>query len=648
MTQTMTLEIKRYLKILLRWWWLIVLGAVLAGGSAYIYTQRQPRFYASRTTLMVGTSIYSAEPNEGQLNLSRTLASIYATLAKQRPVLEGVIERLGLEMSPDQLGGMVNTSVVWNAALLQVTVIDVHPERAQILATAVAEELVAQSPGNQTQLGDQEFIQKQLETLQTRIETADTEIETLKVTLESLTSAADIAEIESRIESWEKIKADYQNSYAQLLDSGSQDTTNTLSIVEPATFSDYPISPNVRLNLLAGAGAGMILMIVTVIVIEFFNDALEWQGEDSQVVKGLPVLGAIPKRVTDDERDLIFARTSLWSAEADAVRSLRTNIFLASGNNNLRTLLVTSTSPGDGKSTTTANLAAVIASSGIKTIIVDGDLRRPRVNELFDKINVAGVSDLLQLGEKEREAKLDSLLLETDIVNLMLLPAGRPPVDPTALLGSKAMTHLLDLLLDRAEYVIIDGTPILVSPDAAILANLADATTVVVGTGQTTRSLLTKALDQLRRFGQANLTGLIFNRINMKQTYQYYSHYHEYGHQMLALWNLEDYEAEPKRKWKGLSIPWLSPPNDADDYVSVKTAAAYLGLTERTVKRWIETDRLPAQKRVWRWWIRRVDIEQFTQNGHDPETFHEMEPGQELIDKLLKEAQTAEVHNSID
>ena len=646
----MATEILRYLKIALRWWWLILLGAVLAGGSAYVYTDRQPRFYSSRSTLMVGNSIYSANPNEGQLSLSRTLAQIYSRLAKQRPVLEGVIERLELEMSWYQLQGMVNTNVIWDAALLQVTVIDVHPERAQILNTAIIDELIAQSPTSQTQLGNRSFIESQVNTLQTRIETADQEIESLKVTLETLTSAADIAEIRSRIDNWEVIKSGYQSNYAQLLESSKEDSINTINVVEPASFSDFPISPNVKLNTIAGAAAGMMLMIVTIIVLEFFNDSLEWQGEDAQMVSGLPVLGAIPKYDTDDERELIFARYDLRSPEADMIRSLRTNIFLAAGNSSVRTLLVTSSSPGDGKSTTAANLAAVIASGGAPTILIDADLRRPRVNQMFDLLNMAGLAELLNLSEEERVEMLPALLLDTDIDNLRLLPAGRPPVDPTALLSSKAMSHVIALLMDRAEYIIIDGMPILIGPDASLLSNLSDATTVVIGAGKTTRSVLVKSLEQINRFGTGNLVGVIFNRIDLKRRYRYTSDYYYYSPRALPTQIGADGGQVPRSRWRRLPIPWLTPPDKEHEYLSVVEVAAYLGLGEQTVRRWCANGQLPAQKHRWRWWIRQEDVESVasrysTQTGYG---MAEKTSHQQLVEQLLEEAEVDPTRNGLE
>jgi non-specific protein-tyrosine kinase len=623
MLEVTTAEVKRYLKVLLRWWWFIIFATGLAGGSMYFYTDRQPRFYASRTTLMVGNDIYSANPDQSKLQLSRTLAQIYGELIMQRPILEGVIEKLGLDLVPDQLRGMVSSNMVWDAALLQINVVDVHPERAQILATAIGEELIAQSPTNGSGLGDREFIQGQLKRLQQQIEEATAQIDQLETSLETLTSAADITEVKSRIDSWNQIKVGYQNNYAQLLNSVSQDVINSLTVVEPASYSDYPISPNVRLNTLAGVIAGALLAVVGIIVVEFFNDGLEWQGIDSQIVGNLPVLGAIAKYQTDDERDLIFARQTDWSPEIDSVRSLRTNIFLMKGDGLARSLLITSPSPGDGKSTTAANLATVIATGGSKVILIDGDLRRPRVNELFDLPNVSGLGDLLHFGSEENlEMELTDLLLETDVENLLLLPAGKPPVDPAALLSKRTLKLVLEQALRLADYVIIDAAPVMVGPDTSLLGKLAHATVVVVSVGQTTRSLLTRAVERLHRFGQVNLVGLIFNKVDLRKTDTYKTSYYSYSQQVFRP------EAQTQRRLapKGLLSVWFGPPRDGGNYMTVSEAASLLGLSERALQRWCETGRISAQKRGFRWWLRRTDVEQYGSWG-----------SKELIESLLEE-----------
>ena len=140
------MELGRYLEIIKRWWWLAIISTALAAGASYIYSEQQPRIYASRTTLMVGSSIQSPNPNMAELGLSRTLAEIYAQLASRKPIMQAVIDKLGLRINAEQLASMIKTNVVPNSQLLEITVLDTSPQRARLLADAVANELILQSP----------------------------------------------------------------------------------------------------------------------------------------------------------------------------------------------------------------------------------------------------------------------------------------------------------------------------------------------------------------------------------------------------------------------------------------------------------------------------------------------------------------------
>ncbi|HXV97035.1 MAG TPA: Wzz/FepE/Etk N-terminal domain-containing protein, partial [Anaerolineae bacterium] len=230
------MDLGKYLKVGLHWWWLILLSVILSATASYFYSQGQPRVYAARTTLMVGASIIeNTNPNEQDLGLSRTLAEVYSELALRRPITQAVIDRLGLEMQPDELSQMIQTSVIPSAQLLEIFVLDVHPQRAQLLANTVAEELILQSPGGGG--GEQErdkFIRAQLEDLQGKIEDTNTKIETLEDALSNMTSAVEIAEAQSQLTQLEQLKSDYQNNYNQFLTNVSEASPNRLAIFEPA------------------------------------------------------------------------------------------------------------------------------------------------------------------------------------------------------------------------------------------------------------------------------------------------------------------------------------------------------------------------------------------------------------------------------
>jgi uncharacterized protein involved in exopolysaccharide biosynthesis len=210
------MELGRYFDIIKRWWWLMLVSVALAAGASYVYSEQQPRIYASRTTLMVGSGIQNPNPNERELGLSRTLAEIYAQLVLREPIMQAVVDKLGLDMSSEQLASMVQTNVIYGAQLLEITVLDVNPQRARVLADAIANELILQSPtGPRGEQERQAFIQAQLDDLQAKIEKVDGQIKELEDSILTMTSAVEIAEAQSRLRELEALKSDYQSSYTQ-------------------------------------------------------------------------------------------------------------------------------------------------------------------------------------------------------------------------------------------------------------------------------------------------------------------------------------------------------------------------------------------------------------------------------------------------
>src|SRR5688572_28741760 len=141
------MDLSRYIKIGLRWWWLVVLSMLLSAGMSYWYSQRLPKIYSARATLAVGSNILeNPNPDLRSLTSIVSLAEVYAELAKRPPLAQAVIDKLGLDLPPPQLGGMIETSVIPKAQLLEIYVMDVNPKRAQLLANTIAEELILQSP----------------------------------------------------------------------------------------------------------------------------------------------------------------------------------------------------------------------------------------------------------------------------------------------------------------------------------------------------------------------------------------------------------------------------------------------------------------------------------------------------------------------
>ena len=527
------MDLGRYFKIGFRWWWLVLLSVSLSATASYIYSQRQPRIYAAKASLLVGTSVVETlKPDENALGLSRTLAEVYGELARRRIITQGVIDRLGLDMDPDQLSGMINTSVIPSAQLLEIFVLDIHPQRAQVLANAVAEELILQSPTSvQGQQDREEFINAQLAELQTKIEETNQKFKELEDDLTTMTSAVEIAEAQSQLAELEKVKANYQSNYTQFLANLSESSPNKLTIFESASEPTSPVSPNVRMNVIIAAAAGFALALSAIILLEFLDDTLVWRRDDTQTVLGQPVLGAINKMPNGANKIVAQDTENVWSPEADALRSIRNSVFLAAGEEAPSTLLITSPSPGEGKSFLAANLAAAIASSGsgvaaaiiasssTKVILIDADLRKPSLHEMFDMPNMLGLTDVLAMPENAIEPMLQKALKPTTIDNLLLLPAGRALLDPGALLSSPMFSKLLQVLQTQADLIIIDSAPLLKAVETKAIANIVDGTLLVVSSGQTSGRTARRVIDYFQNLPNANLLGIVFNRVKLLSSY---------------------------------------------------------------------------------------------------------------------------------
>jgi non-specific protein-tyrosine kinase len=215
--------------------------------------------------------------------------------------------------------------------------------------------------------------------------------------------------------------------------------------------------------------------------------------------------------------DELIAVADPRSPVSEAYRTLRTNIQFSSLDRPLRTILVTSTTAEEGKSTTLANLAVTFAQGGHPTIAVDSDLRRPALHKLFGVPNEKGLTTLV-LDESSELA-----LQPTSVPNLQVLPSGPLPPNPAELLGSHRMERLLEMLKAEAEFVLFDCPPIIAVTDAAVLARRVDGVLLVVSAGKTRREHAARAKSQLEKVN-ANIIGVVLNNVKAdRNLYQYYS-----------------------------------------------------------------------------------------------------------------------------
>ena len=212
-------------------------------------------------------------------------------------------------------------------------------------------------------------------------------------------------------------------------------------------------------------------------------------------------------------KDGLITLTDPRSPVAEAYRTLRTNLYFSSLDRPIRTLVVTSAAPEEGKSTTLANLAVTIAQGGRRTILADCDLRRPSLHEIFGVSNAQGLTTMMV----EAGALAQPPLVATGVDNLWLLPSGPLPPNPAELLGSNRMDEVIAALKERAEMVLFDAPPVIAVTDAAVLASKVDAVLLVVSVGRTRREPVQRARAQLLRAG-IRLIGAVLNNAPLDST----------------------------------------------------------------------------------------------------------------------------------
>ena len=207
------------------------------------------------------------------------------------------------------------------------------------------------------------------------------------------------------------------------------------------------------------------------------------------------------------------------SVVSEQFRTVRTNINFSMPDKELKTLLFTSSAPGEGKSTSAANVAIVFAQDGKKVLLIDADMRKPTMHYTFHTTNSTGLSNLLT-----RKWELKDVVVETEIEGLHLVTCGPIPPNPAELLGSKTMDTLMEELIAGYDIVIFDAPPILSVTDAQILSNKCDGTILVLNSGSTEKASVVKAKEALVS-SKANILGTLLNNFTLEKDHYYYQYY---------------------------------------------------------------------------------------------------------------------------
>lgn len=457
------MELRDYIRILHKNW-ILILAITLVGiaGGAGASILMTPKYEA---TTQLYVSVRGESQAVGELAQGSTLArqsvSTYAAIVTTESVLGPVVEQLGLDQSAGELAGQIQASAPLNQSIVTVTVTGEDPVLTAETANAVGA--------------------------------------SLKTVVEQDLEAATTEGAPSLV---------------------------SLNMVQPAVVPEEPVSPRVSLNIALGALVGLALGIGLAVLRSVLDTRIH-SLHDIEQATDAPLLGGITFDPETKKRPLIV-HVDPRSPRAESFRTLRTNLqFLAvndKGDQRGRSFVISSAGAGEGKSTTSANLALALAETGARVALIDGDLRLPKVAEYMKIEGGSGLTDVL-IGR----AEISDVIQRWGRGQLYVLPSGKVPPNPSELLGSRAMEELLETLMSHFDFVIIDAPPLLLVTDAAVISKRTNGTLLVAASGSTRKQNLTAAVRSLTAAG-GKLLGVIVTMLPTKGPDSYgYGAYGAYG-----------------------------------------------------------------------------------------------------------------------
>jgi len=520
-------ELKHYLYIIWQQQWLIWLCMLLAAAAALLFSWLQTPTYQATTTLLISEA-RTPDTNYQDLLLSERVATTYARWMTQKSVLDAVATEL--DMTEHEFSDyLTDLSIVPVARtqMLRIVVEGPQPEELMTIANTLPDV----------------FVQRLNDTQSSRFIEAKTSLEEQLVGLErdiaeqqALISASEEAEERVDGANLTSIRSDlaqYQESYARLRQSYETlrlteiNALDNIIVTQEAILPKNAIRPRIFNNTWIAAVVGLLVALGAIFAIEYLDDRIVSPNDLRRTV-GTPFLGAVTDFITLDEATP--TQSKFWQIMptkkeegkretpqlvtihaprhpiAEAYRGLRTNLRFSNVDNPLQTLLVTSANPGEGKSTTSANI--------------------------FDLPQSPGMTDVLIMGERGADVTqedVDFFLHPTTLPSLRVLPSGQIPPNPSELLGSQRMQQLMEVLSQQADLVIFDAPPLLAVTDARVLGSRTQGVILVIDSSQTQRNVILQAVDGLKQVN-ATMVGAVLNRITQAKGGYGYGYYYAYNH----------------------------------------------------------------------------------------------------------------------
>lgn len=502
-------EIRRNLSLFWQWTWLILLLGAVSAGSAYFFLQRMTPIYETSTKVLVIVSPADQTTNYNSILASQNLVPTYVDLLTNESILTEVIHRLGLAQTTVSLASMITVSPVRDTSTIKISIDGA--DRAQI--AQIANTLVVIFIEKIKSLQTNRFTSTK-ENLQNELTSIDTLLQAAIADETAATDPTVKSQLDAKILQYRSMYATVLTSYEQARLAEAQATSSVVQI-DQAGSSYQHISPKTLTYTILAGLLGVLLAAGFVIAQDVLDNTIKSADEITRHLK-LPVLGVIYKHTSEDGP---ITQSEPRSPTSDAFRSLRTNIQYADIDHPIRSILVTSPTAAEGKSTVSANLAIVLAQADHEVTLIDADFHRPMIHELMNLSNTRGLTTLLG----RPQITFEDILQPTNESKLSVITAGEAtPPNAAEILASKKMASVMDMLLNQGSLVILDSPPVLPVADARILAPLVDCVLLVVQPGHTTLQAAKQAVENLRRVN-ARVIGIVLNNVNLKVSgYKYY------------------------------------------------------------------------------------------------------------------------------
>jgi succinoglycan biosynthesis transport protein ExoP len=499
-----------YWRVIRRRKWLIIVAVVAAVSTALALSATQSPTYRSSALILIRSDTSGTVFDSGTVRTAdpkRTVENEISVLEGD-VVLQRVKEILGVTNAPAPAKGTSSAT----ADTVSVTVESSNADTAALLANTYVQAYndVKRDQKVESVTAASKELQKKITEMQDQIDAIDLQI------------GASSTDDDTGFEAQRRVLVDQQGTFKQTLDQFQVDAAlgaSSADIISPAVAPSQPFKPTpLRSGVLAFV-VGLLLGAGAAFFVDYLDQSIKNADDLAKVRSDLPLLAVIPQVPTPDVRPIAVSKPDDLAVES--YRALRTNIQFLGLERDVKVLQVTSGMPGEGKTTTAANLAVVLAQTGASVVLVDGDLRRPRVNQMFSIDGSLGLTNSLT-GES-----IDMTMHPLN-ENLSVMASGRIPPNPSEMLSGRRMSAVLGELRQRFDYVIIDSAPTLAVSDAIALAQHVDGVLVVVQAGQSPIPRVRRTLAALEQVN-APVLGVVLNKARDRHDTTGYGYAYGYG-----------------------------------------------------------------------------------------------------------------------